>query len=123
MKRLVCSIFVSAILTATLTSCSSQPKEPPKEYKMQGEILRLDPNGQLATVKHGKIEGWMEPMTMDYPVKDKQVFEGLKVGENIDAKVLVQGTDYWLSEVKPDTATPVKPAPDAQPSTNPPDKK
>jgi len=71
---------------------------------MQGEVVSLDPAAHLATVKAGKIEGWMEAMTMEYPVKDPQEFAKLKVGENIHAKILVQGMDYWIATVNPEPA-------------------
>ena len=71
---------------------------------MRGEVLSLDPAAQLATVKHDKIEGWMEAMTMEYPVKDPQEFGKLKVGANIQAKITVRGTDYWISSVNPEPA-------------------
>ena len=66
---------------------------------MQGEVVSGDPAAQTAMVKSGKIEGWMEAMTMEYPVKDKQEFGKLKAGEKIQAKILVQGTDYWIASV------------------------
>ncbi len=71
---------------------------------MRGEVVSLDPAGQLATVKHGKIEGWMEAMSMEYPIKDQQEFVKLKVGEKIQAKISVQGTDYWISAVNEEPA-------------------
>jgi Cu/Ag efflux protein CusF len=97
-----------------LGGCSQAPKPAPKEYQVTGEILKLDPAAQTASVKAGKIEGWMEAMTMDFPIRDKQEFAKLKVGDKIHAKVSVQGTDYWLSgidEAPPDAATePASPA-------------
>lgn len=69
---------------------------------MSGEIVSMDAKSQTATVKHGKIEGWMEAMTMEYPVKDQQEFAKLKVGEKIQAKILVQGTDYWIAAATED---------------------
>ncbi len=69
---------------------------------MSGEIVSMDAKSQTATVKHGKIDGWMEAMTMEYPVKDKQAFTGLKAGEKIQAKVLVQGMNYWIETVAED---------------------
>lgn len=48
---------------------------------MQGEVVSVDPAAQTATVKSGKIEGWMEAMTMEYPVKDKAEFSKLKAGK------------------------------------------
>ena len=69
---------------------------------MSGEIVSVDHKSQTATVKHGKIDGWMEAMTMEYPVKDKQAFAGLKAGEKIQAKVLVQGLNYWIETATKD---------------------
>ena len=92
-------IFVAA-LTLALGACSQKPAEPPpKEYSLHGEVVKVDPSGQLATIRGDKIEGWMEAMTMEYPVKDKQELQKLKPGEKVDAKVMVQGTDYWLSGI------------------------
>ena len=71
---------------------------------MQGEVVALDPAAHLATVKAGKIEGWMDAMTMEYPVKDPQEFSKLRVGDKIQGKVTVQGTDYWISSVNAEPA-------------------
>jgi len=95
-----------------LIGCSQKaaPK-PPVEYQVRGEVIRVDPTAQLATVKGEEIQGWMPAMTMEYPVKDKQEFQKLKAGEQIQAKVLVQGADYWLadvSEAPPASAPPPK---------------
>jgi protein SCO1/2 len=100
MKSLIC--FVFGLL---LAGCQRNPTAPPaKEFQMQGEVVGLDPAAHLATVKAGKIEGWMDAMTMEYPVKDAQEFGKLKVGGNIQAKIMVQGTDYWISSVNAEPA-------------------
>jgi Cu/Ag efflux protein CusF len=41
---------------------------PVRKYPLRGHVIRLDIHRQIATVKHEKIEGWMEAMTMDFPV-------------------------------------------------------
>ena len=92
-----------------LLGCSQKPApKPPVEYQMRGEVVSIDPSAQLATIKGEEIQGWMPAMTMEYPVKDKQTFQKLKAGEQIQAKVVVQGTDYWLAAVSeaPPTAAP-----------------
>jgi Cu/Ag efflux protein CusF len=108
---LVCGVLLSG--------CSQKPvaKEPPKEYVLHGEVKALDPKAQLATVDHEKIDGWMEAMTMEYPIKDPQDFSKLKVGSRIDAKVIVQGTDYWLVDISeyPAAEAPAKDAPAKSP--------
>ena len=69
---------------------------------MSGTVIAMDKKTQTATVKHGRIDGWMEAMTMEYPVKDQQEFQKLKVGDQIQTKIAVQGTDYWISAVTDD---------------------
>ena len=97
--------LISVVFALLLGGCQRNPTaQPAKEYQMQGEVVALDPAAHLATVKAGKIEGWMEAMTMEYPVKDPQEFGKLKVGANIQAKITVQGTDYWISSVNPEPA-------------------
>jgi Cu/Ag efflux protein CusF len=78
--------------------------EPVKQYAMHGEVLRLDTQGKIAAIKAGKIEGWMEAMTMEYPVKDQAEFDKLQTGEKINATVFVQGTSYWVGDIHEDTA-------------------
>lgn len=112
MKRAPLFATASVLAMSVLAGCSQAPKPALAEYQVTGEVLKLDPAAQTASLKAGKIEGWMEAMTMDFPVKDKQEFEKLKVGETIHAKVLVQGTDYWLSGIAeaPADAPPANPA-------------
>ena len=69
---------------------------------MRGQVRRLDPNGMIAVIKHEQIEGWMEPMTMEFPIRDKAEFAKLAVGQTITATVLVQDLDYWLVDIKPE---------------------
>jgi len=82
------------------------PKERPKEYIMHGEVKALNEKDQLATVNHENIDGWMEAMTMEYPVRNPPDFSKLKVGEKIEAKIVVDGLQYWISEIKEAPAAP-----------------
>lgn len=66
----------------------------------------MDPQAKIATIKHDKIQGWMEAMTMGYPVKDQKDFDALKVDQCIDATVVVQGDNFWLSDVQNQKNTP-----------------
>jgi Cu/Ag efflux protein CusF len=95
-------LVFSALL---LAACQRTPApQPTREYQMRGSVVSLDPTSQTATVKHDKIEGWMEAMTMEYPIKNQQDFSKLKVGEKIQAKILVQGTDYWIATANEEPA-------------------
>ena len=116
MKRDPLFATASIFAMSVLVGCSQAPKPAAAEYQVTGEVLKLDPAAQTASLKAGKIEGWMEAMTMDFPVKDKQEFEKLKAGETIHAKVHVQGTDYWLSGI---TEAPSATVPSDAPPANP----
>jgi Cu/Ag efflux protein CusF len=101
-----------AASAAILTSCRSTPEltkqektEEPRRYALHGEILKLDDAGKIATIKHEAIGDWMGAMTMEFPVKDAKDYGELKVGAPVDATVFVQGTEYWVGEVRP-VATP-----------------
>ncbi|HEX5431708.1 MAG TPA: copper-binding protein [Bryobacteraceae bacterium] len=93
---------------AALTACSSRTADvnhdPVKQFAMHGQVVRLDPKGKIATIKAQKIEGWMEAMTMEYPVKAEQDFSALHPNDCIDATLFVQGPDYWVAGVKPATS-------------------
>jgi Cu/Ag efflux protein CusF len=67
---------------------------------MEGQVIALDPATKNAKIKHGKIEGWMDAMTMEYTVKPDADFAKLHVGDLIQAKVVVQDPMYWVTEVK-----------------------
>ena len=93
-------LFAWPVVALWIAGCQRSPApQSAQEYQMRGEVVGLDPSSQTATVKAGKIEGWMEAMTMEYPIKDKQAFTHLKVGEKIRAKIRVQGTEYWIATV------------------------
>lgn len=66
--------------------------------------MRLDSQVRTATIKHKKIDGWMEAMTMEFPVHEARDFEKLKVGQKISATVYVRGDDFWIGNVEPESS-------------------
>lgn len=62
--------------------------------------MRLEPDGKLATIRHRKIEGLMEGMTMTFPVKDQKEFAALQVSNCIEATLFQQGDSFWVADVK-----------------------
>jgi len=81
-----------------LLGCGAKTES--KRYDMQGEIKALDPAAKTATIKHEKIGDWMEAMTMDYKIKPDAEFQKLHVGDKIEAKVVVDDLNYYVTEVK-----------------------
>lgn len=77
------------------------PGTPPKRYALKGKIQALFPQLSLAEVEHEAIADYMEAMTMKFPLKDKRLFDRLKVGDRIAATLVVSqtGGDWWLEKV------------------------
>ena len=80
-----------------LPACAKKP--PEKQYKLTGDVVGLNAGTQTVVIKGDKIEGWMEAMTMDYPVKDKSDFAKLKVGDRISATVFVGEAAYHVGNI------------------------
>jgi len=88
-----------ALLWLASVACSSSQTRP-KQYAMTGVVVRISQSENLATIKTDKIPGWMDAMTMEYPVENKTEYLSLRKGEKITATVNVTGEGYWLTNVK-----------------------
>ena len=93
-------------LAILLSACAARKKEPrfdygkpQKTYTLKGVVLRLRQEDRVATIKHEKIEGWMEAMTMDFPVPDQAEFGKLKEDAAFRATVNVNDMHYWLTAI------------------------
>ena len=96
MTRRAVLVTLAALL---LAGCGAK-QEPGKRYSMQGEVKSLSPADKTATVAAGKITGWMEAMTMEYPVKPEAEYAKLHVGDHIQATVVVSDEKYYVTDVK-----------------------
>jgi Cu/Ag efflux protein CusF len=90
--------LLAAALFAIGAGCAK--REQPKLYQLRGQVVRLDPGSNLASIHNEKIEGWMEPMTMEYPVESRSEYQSLRKGEKITATVNVTSEGFWLTNVK-----------------------
>jgi Cu/Ag efflux protein CusF len=99
------TIIVTTLLlfSMALAGCRShEALAQGKRYPMQGEIKSLDVNTKSALIDAGKIGDWMEAMAMDYPIKPDSEFQKVKVGDRIEATVVVAdpGPGYYVTDVK-----------------------
>ena len=76
----------------------SPPPSPIKQYRLHGVVVRVE--GHLVAIRHEKIEGWMEAMTMEFPVRPQEELLRLAPGTEITATVFVQDLDYWIGDIK-----------------------
>ena len=85
-----------------LVGCNRQakPTAPIERYKLEGVVVSINPQEHTAKIDGQKIEGWMDAMTMDYPVKDAAELAKLHPKDRVAATIFVQGLDYWIGEIQ-----------------------
>ena len=89
-------IWAAAAMMVLLIACAPQAKK--KQYVLNGKVEAVDPQNKTLTVKHDKVDGWMDAMTMEYTVHDAAVLKTVKPGDQIRASVYED--DYSLYDVK-----------------------
>jgi len=97
MRRL---LTISAF--CVLAACHRElPNDPVKEYTLTGDVVSVDPAHHTAMIKGDKVEGWMDAMTMEYPVKISTDMARLVPGARIRASVYQhqRSLEYWIAKV------------------------
>lgn len=87
------------LLIPALAACE-KAKPPSRQYQLRGVVIKIDPAAKAATIDGEKIDGWMEAMTMEYPISDPADLKKLKPGDKITATVDVRDLDYSLSNIQ-----------------------
>jgi len=96
--RRLLSICILALVA--LAGCHAGPREPTQTasdpgaqvYHLRGKIVSTDPAHGIVVVDHQAIPGFMDAMTMPYPLKDPNIIGDLHPGDVITADVLVSKT-------------------------------
>jgi protein SCO1/2 len=70
-----------------------------KHYTLKGKVVAVDRAKKKATVAHDEIPGYMEAMTMDFPVREDWVWDDLTAGAEIRADLVVDKDGYWLEKI------------------------
>lgn len=90
----------SLVLALLAAGCGGSSSGDRREFKLQGQVLSIQPNHKQAVIRHEEIPGFMSAMTMPYDVKDPKQYENLKPGDLITAKLVVLPTAAYLEEVR-----------------------
>lgn len=111
-----CSAIFSVLLliiSSWAAGCNKQSSEQPqnaRRYPLIGKIVSVDNDQKTLLVDGQAIPGFMDAMTMPYPVRDPHLLEGLQPGDQITADVVVGTGGAYLQNiavVKKSAAPPV----------------
>ena len=76
------------VLTLMATVGVALAQQPENQgHTLRGEVRRVYVETGRLTVKHEEIAGWMEAMTMTFPVDNAEITKKLKRGDRILATV------------------------------------
>jgi Cu/Ag efflux protein CusF len=74
-----------AVATAprgTEVASSSAPKSP-QTVVGEGKVIAVVPASSEIVVTHGEIKGFMDAMTMGYPIQPASLLEGVRAGDTV----------------------------------------
>jgi protein SCO1/2 len=100
--------FIVLVISLLLTGCSGghatadDASSGAKRYALKGKVVAVDAANKKATIDHEAIEGYMEAMTMSFPIHADWVWQDLTVGSEIRADLVVDNTakePYWLENI------------------------
>lgn len=88
----------AATLLGLLISSAIAQQTARKSFTFRGKVEQVNPTTKRLTVHNEAIGGWMDEMTMGYAVDNDDVFNRVKPGDQITAKVY-EG-DFTLHDVQ-----------------------
>jgi len=90
--------FVTFVFALVCFGCSHEP--PAKTYKLHGKVISIDKLGRQLIIDHDAIPGFMDGMTMPYPVKDDAMLGQVAAGDEVEADLRVQGDKAEIVALK-----------------------
>lgn len=103
--------YIFLLVAVGLIFSSCQPKAASinapasasaKRYKLKGKVVAVDRTAKKATIDHEAVEGYMQGMTMDFPIHDDWLWDDLTPGSEITADLVVDSSakdPFWLEGV------------------------
>ena len=85
-------VICIALLAVPLRAAGEQAA---KNIAFFGRVVAVHSSDGTATIKHGKIPGYMDAMTMDYKIVPQSTLEKLSPGDDIRAIARPGGTTLY----------------------------
>jgi protein SCO1/2 len=96
--RTVTVLGALAVCAALVPACGTRSDQ--RTYRLQGQVLAVEPASNTANIKHEDIPGLMPAMTMPYEVRDARLLEGIVPGDLINATLVIESNRAYLSTLQ-----------------------
>ncbi|MEP6944367.1 MAG: SCO family protein [Acidobacteriota bacterium] len=100
--------------SGTMVPSANNASATAKRYPIKGTVISVDRAGKKVKLEHDDIPGFMEAMTMDFPVHDDWVWDDMVAGAEIRGDLVVDNTakdPFWIEKIGISAANPGLPAP------------
>lgn len=67
-----------------------------KLYPIRGEVVSVTAARNEVVLHHEAIAGFMQGMTMPFPVATRDLLDGIEAGDRVEGVLLVEGARYAL---------------------------
>ena len=98
----------------TSTSSSNAASPNARRFPIKGKIVSVDKAAKKATIEHSDIPGYMEAMSMEFPIHADWAWDEMKPGAEISGELVVDNAakdPFWIENVAivsaPDPNNPV----------------
>ena len=102
MRYFIIFILVILLFTACQKTQTAPASSDAKRYPFKGKIVSVDKANKKAKIDHDAIPGYMEAMTMDFPIHEDWVWDNLTPGAEVRAELVVDNTakdPFWLEKI------------------------
>ncbi len=90
--------FLPLLFLMFLISCSKQEEKSTDlvTFPLRGEVVGIDSTAMRIMIDHEEIPDYMMAMTMPFKIKNKELLNGLQIGDTVEGVLAVSRTESWL---------------------------
>lgn len=101
MKITIYFILFAFLFTSCQKAVVQNSSGDLKRFPFNGTIISVDKPSKKAKIEHQDIPGYMDGMTMDFPIREDWVWDELKPGSAIRAELVVDNPNdqFWLENI------------------------
>lgn len=71
-----------------------------ERYEIKGKVVSVDREKKRVTIDHEEIKGYMDAMTMPFPVPEERELDSLEAGDQIKGTLVLDGDRYWVEKIE-----------------------
>lgn len=98
-RRIIVVVFLTIIATVTSAWVIWGSGSREERYEVKGRVVSVDRERKRVTIDHEEIKGYMDAMTMPFPVRDERELDGLEPEDTIKGTLIIDGDRYWIEKI------------------------